>query len=125
MCVCCRCVWSSWSSCMYSVCIKDRHTFRNSHTCPQHSGRDSDSLPSSPGTDTTLLSQQSGSVGDFGAVHPSIQPSYALPLPPPAGHPLAFSFAVALHLPLPQLIDLYSTLVGCCHIQSMAPASIY
>lgn len=116
-CVCCGCL----GTCIY---MYQRHTFRNTHACAQHSGKIVIPILSSTGTDTTLLFQQSGSVGNFAAVQP-INPTLLRSSSSSScrsSSSLAFSFTKALHLPLTQLMYLYSTVVGSCHTQSMTPA---
>lgn len=91
-------VWCQRGMCVYLHFLKDIQK----HSCSIQE-QIVILFPSSPGTDTTLLSQQSGSVGNFTAVLPLIQPSNAPLLLLSSGHPLLLlSRAAALYLPKPQ-----------------------
>lgn len=127
-------VWKAVCTCVVSkghVCISaffKRHSETLMHPCSIQE-QIVILFPSSPGTDTTLLSQQSGSVGNFTAVLPLIQPSYAPLLLLSSGHPLLLlSRAAALYLPNPKLNDLvFSTVVGWAAIiqYDILPRAIY
>lgn len=127
VCVCRWCLRACFATVAeVHVFIWKTHIQKHTHACPQHSGRDSDSPPIIPRHRYYSVISTKWLCGRFRRCPPInptlLRSSSSSSSSCRSSSSRAFFFAVPLHLPLPQLIDLYSTVVGSCHIQSLTPA---